>query len=110
MVSVDGSEMIWHNDGHHISLRINKSEVEITEIFCPNTLNSDCKHEHFGCVVDYFIDRFGLECNVGVCQAKSDLQICWSLVGDPYDLEACQLWFVPVEDEVFYAWLTTKTG
>lgn len=108
MVQVDDSEMLWHNDGHSISLRINKSDIEVIDVLCPSGPDGECQQERAGCVVRYFVSRFGLDCNVGVCPAMSNLQICWSLIGDTYDIEACQLWFVPIEDEVFYAWLMTK--
>jgi hypothetical protein len=110
MLKVDDGEMLWHNDGHSISLRINKSDVEIVDILCPTGRTGECHHERVGCIVSYFISRFGLDCNVGVCPAMPNLQICWSLVGDPYEVDACQLWFVPLEDDVFYAWLATKTN
>lgn len=105
---VNDSEMLWHNDGHHVSLRLNKSDVEITEIYCPSGRVGECHHERVGCVVDYFIDRFGLDCNVGVCSMAESIQICWSLVGDPYDIDSCQLWFVPLNDDVFQAWIESK--
>jgi hypothetical protein len=106
--TVNDSEMLWHNDGHHISLRLNKSDVEITEIFCPAGDGGQCRHARVGCVVDYFINRFGLDCNVGVCSMQENIQICWSLVGDTFDIDSAQLWFVPLDDEVFQAWLSTK--
>lgn len=100
--------MLWHNDGHKITLRINKAELEILDIYCPNGRAGECHHDRWGCMVQFFIDRFGLECNVGVCPASEILQICWSIVGDRNDIEACQLWFVPLNDEVFHAWLVSK--
>lgn len=109
MAQVSDSEMIWHNDGHAIRLRINKSELEIIEVMCPSGNSGECWNDRIGCMVEYFIRRFGMDCNVGVCPAMENLQICWSVVGDTYDMDACQLWFVPLEDEAFNAWLATKS-
>jgi len=109
-ILINDSEMLWHNDGHKLFLQINKSELEIVDVYCPNTGGGDCRHERYGCIVEFFVTRFGLDCNVGVCPAKESLTICWSLVGDKYDVEAAQLWFVPLEDDMFHAWLITKTN
>jgi hypothetical protein len=107
---VNDSEMLWHNDGHLITLHINKSDVEIVDIFCPFGHSGECHTDRFGCIVTHFVGRFGLDCNVGTCAARETLQICWSLVGDSYDPEASQLWFVPLDDEVFQAWLISKSN
>lgn len=108
MSTVHDSEMLWHNDGHHITLRLNKSEVEISDIFCPSGSAGECRHARVGCVVHYFISRFGLDCNVGSTAMAQNIQICWSLIGDAYDIDAAQLWFVPLDDEIFQAWLSSK--
>jgi hypothetical protein len=70
MIKVDDGEMLWHNDGHSISLRINKSDVEILEILCPTGRAGECHHERVGCVVKYFIGRFGLDCNFGLFRLR----------------------------------------
>lgn len=108
--TINDSEMLWHNDGHLIYLHLNKSDLEITDIYCPFGTRGECHNERFGCMVSHFIRRFGLDCNVGSCAAKDTLQICWSFVGDPYDPEAGQLWFVPLDDEIFQAWLVSKAN
>lgn len=108
MVAVNDSEMLWHNDGHAIYLRLNKTEVEIFGIDCPNSPAGPCHNDRYGCIVKHFIGIYGLECNVGVCPAREKLQICWSLVGDKYDTDSSQLWFVPLEDEAFHSWLATR--
>lgn len=103
-------EMVWHNDGHKIHLRINRSEVDIVEVFCPNPENGSCRTEYDGCAVEWFINRYGLECNAGSCPAAESIQICWTLIGDPRDLDSCQLWFMPLSDETFQAWLVSKNA
>lgn len=100
--------MLWHNDGHIIHLRLNKSEVEIIGIDCPHGKGAECWNERYGCLVKHFVGVYGLECNVGVCPVQDRLQICWSIVGDAYDVEAGQLWFVPLNDEAFSGWLSTR--
>jgi len=106
---IQTNEMTWHNDGHSLSLRLNKSELEITEIFCPNSPDRKCGDDDF-CVVDYFINRYGFDCNIGVCAPNGTMEICWSLAGDPDNPDESQLWFVPINDEVFYAWMTSKAN
>lgn len=101
-------EMIWHNDGHAIYVRINKSELEIDSVYCPNKETSACLTEHYGCAVTWFINRYGFDCNAGSCPAAESIKICWTLGGDQRDLEECQLWFMPLTDETFQAWLTSR--
>jgi hypothetical protein len=100
--------MKWHDDGHYIRLRIWKSEVEITEIFCPDMDEAGCIDPVFGCVVKHFIGRYGLDCNAGTCLATDKLDLCWTLSGDKRIIEECQLWFMPKTDEVFATWLDTR--
>ena len=102
------AEMVWHNDEHAIQLRLNRSEVEITEIECPHDETGDCRVEGNECVVQYFIYRFGFDCNAGSCPASERIQICWTLGRNPRDLDACQLWFMPITDETFQAWVSSR--
>lgn len=107
---IHDSEMLWHNDGHRIFLRIVKSELDVFDVSCPHLeqSGSPCYSLRHGCAVKYFINRFGMDCNVGSCMAKESLTICWSLVGDQVDLDESQLWFVPLDDEVFHAWMESR--
>ena len=98
-------EMMWHDDGHSIRLRINKSELEIMEVSCPGLPDRKCAHDEHECVVKYFTDRFGMECNAGMCPASEVLDICWTIRGNTRDLDLCQVWFMPKTDELFSAWL-----
>lgn len=109
---IHDSEMLWRNDGHKIYLRIVKSELDVFDTFCPHVgdPSAACISDRYGCAVRYFVHRFGMECNVGSCMAAESLDICWSLVGDKNDLDESQLWFVPINDEVFHAWMVTKMG
>lgn len=101
--------MMWFDDGHRLRLQINRSELEITEIICPRTDGRQCKHDRHDCVVEYFLSRYGFECNAGVCPGTELLDICWTLLGDASgDIEASQVWFMPNTDEMFSAWLVSK--
>ena len=102
------TELLWHTDGHRIRLRLNKTDVEIIETTCPNGNSGECWNPRAGCVVQFFIARYGFECNVGVCPVEELLEICWSISGDQNDPEASQLWLVPMNDEAFHAWLVSK--
>jgi hypothetical protein len=98
-------EMMWHNDGHKLILKLVKSEIEIESVYCPHGNEGECFIQDYGCAVRWFADRFGMECNVGSCYVDKSLEICWTLVGSPRDIESCQVWFMPLADEVFSAWL-----
>ena len=103
-------EMMWHDDGHSLRLRINKSELEIMEVVCPDANDRKCFHDEFDCVVKYFVNRFGMECNAGMCPASEKLDICWTILGNKRDLDLCQIWFMPKTDELFAAWLIASKG
>lgn len=104
------TEQIWHNDGHKLILRINKSELQIMEVVCPSDESDEgeCKDPAGQCCVRWFIDRYGMDCNGGVCPANEVLEICWTVVGGLNDLDSSQMWFMPLADDVFQAWLTTN--
>lgn len=107
--ALDVIEQIWHNDGHSLLLRINRSELEILEVLCPaQDEKAECKNINGECAVQWFIDRYGMDCNGGVCLAESQMKICWTLIGDKNDYESAQLWFMPNSDEVFQAWLAVN--
>jgi hypothetical protein len=97
---------VWHNDGHIMHLELNRAEVVVTIVTCPG--EGECLHERLGCIVQYFINRFGLDCNVGVCEPAGEMPVAWMIAGDPYDVDACQVWVIPTTDEAFAAWLITQ--
>ena len=104
------NEMFWHNDGHVLTLQINKSELDVISILCPHKDGEgECHDPYNGCIVRFFVNRYGLECNAGSCPATPEMQICWTLVGDKRIAEECQLWFMPLNDDVFAAWLKSVT-
>jgi hypothetical protein len=97
---------VWHNDGHSISLELNRANLIITDVKCSD--GEECKHQTHGCMVRWFIERYGLECNVGVTPAAPEIDIAWMSAGDMYDLESAQVWIIPVTDDAFAAWLITQ--
>ena len=111
---VDTDEAIkWHNDGHVVSLLLNKDRLEIVGVYCPNEGEEDspCKHDDVPCVIEYFLNLYGIECNVGVVSPSPKIPIAWAFVGDKHkDLGACQVWVIPTEDEAFSAWISTQTA
>ena len=103
------NELVWHNDGHAINLRIEKSNLVVVSTDCPNDEKGLCKIDSVGCVVQWFVNQYGLECNVGVCEPASVVPIAWALVGDTsLGMDSCQMWFIPKEDEFFAAWATSQ--
>jgi hypothetical protein len=101
-------EMVWHNDGHVINLRINRSELVISYVHCPGTEERACKVGKHECVVSHFLNTYGLECNVGTCECSSEIELAWCGLGDFDDLEQSQVWVIPTNDEAFAAWLITQ--
>lgn len=105
--------MTWHDDGHRLVLQLNRSELKILSTVCPNRDNESaaCRHPDSQCVVDWFISRYGLDCNVGVCQPTPELNIAWAFIGDTHrEIEAGQVWIIPKNDEAFAAWLISQTA
>lgn len=101
-------EMVWHKDAHVIYLQLNKSEVVVSMVHCPGSEGRECQVGKFDCIVKYFVDMYGLDCNVGSCECTSAIEIAWCAVGDFDDPELSQVWIIPVEDEAFSAWLVTQ--
>ncbi|MFZ9715977.1 MAG: hypothetical protein ACO3CH_00780 [Ilumatobacteraceae bacterium] len=102
--------MVWHNDGHSLNLTLEKNAVVISGIECPFETNADaeCQIDSL-CVVKWFLERYGLECNVGVVPAAPVVKIAWTLVGNPnIGLDGCQVWTIPTDDEFFSAWLASQ--
>ena len=107
----DNDLIQWHNDGHIIKTMLNKSLFLIDSIVCPNKeKTAECYSEALdGCIVSWFLNRYGFECNVGIAPAAAEMEIAWTLVSESnYDLELCQVWIIPTEDSVFSAWLATQ--
>ena len=111
MVETD-EEIRWHNDGHIVTLSLNKDKLEIVDVYCPNKEKDDspCKHDDIPCVVQYFLNLYGIECNVGVAPPNAQMPIAWAFVGDRHkDLGSCQVWVIPTEDEAFSAWIASQS-
>lgn len=109
MVTTD-TQMVWHNDGHIITLQINKANLEIVSVYCPHDdADAPCRHSDTKCVVIWFVETFGMDCNVGVCKPTDILKVAWTFVGEPHrELTACQVWIIPTDDEAFSAWMVTQ--
>lgn len=103
--------MEWHDDGHVIHFQLNRNELKILQTDCPHTdaEKKPCHHPDAPCVVRYFMERYGLDCNVGVCVPSGELRIAWSYVGESHkEIENGQVWVIPIDDEAFAAWLITQ--
>jgi hypothetical protein len=106
------SDVRWHDDGHRVALELAKNDLVITTMWCPHEgdPSKPCQHRSVGCVVRWFLDRFGLECHVGVCVPAETLTLAWALIGDQYDLDAAQVWVISTTDDIFGAWAATMRG
>jgi len=103
--------MVWHSDGHVVELQINRGELEVIRVRCPHEGNSfaPCAHEETPCVVKWFLQTFGMECNVGVATPSAEMEVAWHFIGTPrQELGSCQVWVIPVQDEAFSAWMVTQ--
>ena len=126
MPTITPDEVVWSNDGHTIMLHIDKDNLEILDVSCPHdlALRNDIEEEAIadevvghpglagskvGCIVKHFVNLYGFECNIGSCAPEPVLEISWCLHGSIDDIDQAQLWFVPIKDEVFYAWMTQRT-
>ena len=109
MPAISDYEASWYSDGHIVGLYLNKNEVEVRLIKCPHDKrDGPCAVREVPCVVEYFVDTFGLEGNVGTAEARPEMEIAWTLLGDSYDLNACQMWWIPAEDTAFASWLSSR--
>jgi hypothetical protein len=111
MENIQADEVSWHNDGHILVLQLSASTLRILETVCPHEDNETaaCRHTDAKCAVEWFITRFGLECNVGVCAPEERLEVAWVFTGDWHrELEQGQVWVMPVNDEAFAAWIVTQ--
>lgn len=104
------NEVEWHVDGHRILLNINKTNIDIAPSICPhgNSDDAPCYHEGIsGCMVNYFINVFGLECNIGTVPADSSLEIAWATVEDnKWEIDLVDLCVIPVTDPYFADWFS----
>jgi hypothetical protein len=96
------NEMEWHNDGHSIELSLDGSEVKISTTHCPN--KGACKHQDAACVVDWFLQMYGIEVNVGACEITGNIPIAWTFIPHNAGLEFSRLWIIPTDDISFAAW------
>lgn len=101
------NEMVWHQDGHRASLMLNRASLSITTVICPDP-NGECQNDRVGCIVEHFLMRYGLDCHVGIVAPSADMEFAWTLVGDRFDLEACQVWVISVDDDLYGSWAVSQ--
>lgn len=99
---------VWNVDGHKVLLQLNRNELSIQMVLCPGHESRSCRVENFDCIVTWFLDMYGLDCNVGVSEVASEMELAWSVQGDVSDPDLCQVWVIPVADEAFASWLETQ--
>ena len=101
-------DVVWHKDGHQLYVQLNRSELSVLMTLCPGHADRECRVGKFDCIVEWFVSRYGLDCNVGVSEVSSEMEIAWSVQGDTDDADLCQVWIIPTKDEAFAAWLETQ--
>lgn len=97
-------EAVWHDDGHVMRLELDKDQVIISQTTCPQ--KGACSLDGASCIVEYFLDRYGLELNIGSCSITEDIRIAWTYLAEGRDIDAGQVWIIPTNDPVFAAWST----
>lgn len=105
---IASSDVVWHDDGHIVVLQLNQSELVIQTVMCPNGPDGLCKHYDVGCLVSWFLTRYGLECHVGVAPPEEEMRVAWSFAGSEYDLDASQVWVMSVRDDFYSAWAASQ--
>jgi len=107
MYTMSELEAVWRNDGHEMFVTLRNSECNLEIAACPHRdkPDTDCfSAEADGCIVRWFLDTYGLECNVGIAPAASRMTIAWTRMGGE-TLNDCQVWVMPAEDEAFRGFL-----
>lgn len=112
MTLFPSQDLEWHVDGHRIFLQLNREEVIVTGSKCPfgdENAGKECSHR-VGCVVRWFVMRYSLGCNIGVCAPEGEMEIAWAMAGDGVDLDLSQVWIVPISDPSFSSWLAEQSS
>lgn len=102
------AETVWNDDGHTLFMVLNQSQLEIQQVHCPNGPTGDCQHSEIGCIVQWFVGRFGLDCHVGVAPPEEFMRIAWSWSGSRIDPDASQVWIMSTKDEFYSAWAASQ--
>lgn len=105
MSDLESEITLWRADGHSLYMQLNRNELSILTTMCPGGDDRECKIGNFDCIVEWFVMRYGLDCNVGVSEVSSEMEIAWTVQGDTSDSDLCQVWIIPTKDEAFAAWL-----
>ena len=100
----------WNDDGHRMWLELNRSEVRVIAVDCPGGDEIKCLSPEHGCLVKHFVLRYGLECNVGTCSPSESMQVAWTFIGSLYDIDAGQVWVMPIDDPIWGAWASGQRG
>ena len=105
-------DIAWNVDGHRVLLTVNNTTVDITPSICPHGAveGSPCYHEGINsCVVNYFINTYGLETNHGVVPASNSVEIAWATFGSQWDIDLVEFMMIPVDDPHFKDWYSAVT-
>lgn len=101
----------WNVDGHRLVLNVTKSNVDVAPGICPHgaVQGAPCYHAGVdGCVVNYFINVFGLETNTGTVPASPSIEIAWCSEGSEWDVDLVEFLMIPIEDPHFKDWLDSQ--
>lgn len=89
-------------DGHVIAFALERDALKVVEVICPNVGSTSlCNRRRTYCVVQRFIDAYGMDLNIGNAPLNGPIEIAWFPVyGDESDLDSEYetVWIVPVVD------------
>ena len=102
------NEFVWHDDGHRLWLELNRDSITVLSTFCPGE-EARCRDRRGNCVVQQFVDRYGLECHVGQCPPDEQLVIAWTLQGELDDLDESQVWVISTTDSLWASWRSSQS-
>ena len=100
-------DMVWRDDGHVISVRLSENKFIVDLHTCPFEESSEaaCYLESIdGCLVRWFIDGYGVDCNVGEVEVVSPMTIAWSKGGSGWEADLYQIHTISVDDPHFKEW------
>jgi hypothetical protein len=106
-------DLEWNVDGHRIVLTVNKTTIDVSPSICPHGAVQDSPCYHSGiesCLVNHFINVYGLESNHGVVPASDSIEIAWAMSGSSWDIDLVEFNMIPRYDPHFSDWYDAVTS
>ena len=98
----------WNVDGHEIVVKMAHDKFLVSAVPCSNESSpaSKCFHQDLnGCLVEYFVNTYGIDVQEGSAEVKSPMKIGWAVWGESSDIDLVVFMFIPEDDETFRNWV-----